>query len=250
MAETSYRYGASRFGSIQWGGLQAPLVYPTWHYVYFITTSISLDWARVSGATYNIQVSSTPDFSGTLMVDTAVAGSGHTFTDTGTNDTKRWWRWQVVGEKAWREIGSYWLNTSGANNISVGRNIWKMFDPDDVTDIYILPLFPNYQIVKSNIDRLKTRNRLGTLLSEYLTSKSSLMLDYTQNGYMKHVQFREHRRFNEEIKTLFITTFKDSDDEMPVPNIWKVQYQSDPALTMISHGRQDLMTGSINFEEV
>ncbi len=248
---STYRYGSSQPGAKQFAGLSVGMTFPTWLYVYFNTTSISLAWAVVSGVTsYQIQVSSTPDFSGTLMVDTTVTTRSHKFTDSGTNDTKRWWRWRSFSLGAWSEVGSYWINTSGAANIAVGRNAWRMFDPDDVTDIYTLPLFPVNTISNTNIERLRTRNRLGTLLSEYLTMKGHISFDYGRNGYMTHTQFTEHRRFNEEIKTFFVATFKDNDLEDPVPNIWKVQYEIDPIMSMIAAGRPDLMAGSVDLEEV
>ena len=251
MASTSYRPAASQYGAFQYGASQAPLIFALSHAIYFITTSIVLDWASVLHVTsYQIQVSETPDFSGTLMIDTTVSASIHSFTDTGTNDTKRWWRWRAFSAGAWSEVGSYWINTAGANKVNASHNEWKMFDPDDVTDLYILPLFPNSTITNQNINRFKARNRLGTLLSEFLTIKAVVDLNYPDNVFITHVQFTEHRRFNEEIKTLFIATYKDNDVADPVPNIWKVQYAVDPVLSMLAAGRPDLMVGAINFEEV
>lgn len=251
MAQADYRYGTSQPGTKQFAGFQSATTYPSWVYVYFNTTSITLDWTVETGVTsYQIQVSETQDFSGTLMVNTTVAVSGYSFTDSGTDDTKRWWRWRSWSSGTWSAVGSYWINTSGANNILVARNTWKMFDPDDVTDIFTLPLYPMNTISNTAIERLRTRNRQGTLLSEYLTTKAHISFDYNMNGYLEHKQYREHIRFNEEIKTLFVTTFKDNDFRNPVPNIWKVQYEIDPIFSMIAMGRPDLMAGSINFEEV
>lgn len=254
MAETSYRFGASRFGTIQWGGYEVE-TYPLLFKVYYTSTAIELDWSDATTAEqYQIQVSETPDFSGTLLVDTTTNSSSHDYTDSGTDDTKRWWRWRHAtggtGFGPWSEVGSFWVNSGGSQDVTVGRNNWKLFDPDDETDEYIFPLYPYHAVTFANIYRAKTRNRLGELLSEYLTQKASIVLDYAACGYITHVHYRELRRFNEEIKTFFIATFKDNEIENPVPNIWKVQYEVDPELSMIALGRTDLMTGTLRFEEV
>ena len=247
-------YGRHVYGFNPVGGITP--TYPTTHAILFHTTAISLRWAFVSGATsYSIQVSSTPDFSGTLMIDTTSnSGHGHDFTDTGTNNTKRWWRWKSVGSgthfDTWSEVGSYWVNTSFAESVFCPQNYWQLVNPSPVTDKFMLQTFPMYILKQENLYRIRERNRLGALLSEFITLKGKLSLNFDQNNYMGFQQFREIRRFNEEIKTFFLLTLKDNDENVPTPSCWKVQFETDPDLTMVAHGRQDIMTGSLSLEEV
>lgn len=218
-------------------------------------TAITLDWASVSGSTnYHIQVSETPDFNGILThEDTALVPSTVTFTDGGTNDSRRYWRWRSSADGGttwteWSEVGSYWLNTSGGSDISLD-NEWALINPSNVADQYILPCFPLYTVQKNLIERLKTRNRLGTLLTDYVTVKDNITLSFDQNSWITHEQMRAFYRFHTEVKTFFLATMKSNgiDD---VPNIWKVQFTGDPSLSMIAAGRQDILTGEMTLEEV
>lgn len=256
MAGTPTLYGRGLYRGYVYGYAPTGLTYPTTHAILFHTTAIHLEWGWVTGAsTCTIQVSTTPDFSGTLLINTTANGMrSHDFTDAGTNNTKRWWRWKSNDSGTvhdhWSEVGSYWVNTGFAESIWCPRNNWKMVDPDLVTDFYMLSAFPRYVIKAQNIWRVRERNRLGTMLSESVTFKSNIILGYDDSLYMDFEQFREIRRFNEEIKTLFLITLKDNEFQYPTPNVWKVQFDTDPELSMIASGRQDLMVGSISFMEV
>lgn len=230
--------------------------YATTHAVYFKTTAITLTWGLITNANaYQIQVSTTPDFSGSLMVNASgITIHSHSFTDTGTNDTKRWWRWRYsldggTSYSRWSEVGSYWINTGGAENVNLQQNIWGAFDPDDVTDRYLFQDFPLYAIKQTHLYRVRERNRLGTILSEYITQKGIIQLAFTPDNFMGVTSFTEFRRFNEEIKTFFLATYKNTLAQTPAPNIWKVQFESDPELTMFAAGRQDLYVGTLNFME-
>lgn len=232
--------------------------YPTKHAIYFATTSIILKWGLVTNANaYRVEVSPTPDFSGTLTYSI----SGLTvhqvdFTDGGTDDTKRWWRWAYSYDggttySRWSEVGSYWLNTSGAENVEISpTNTWMMINPDDVTDRYNIQDFPLYGIKQGHLFRVRERNRLGTLLSEFITLKGSIQLVYDESIYLTSQGFFEFRRFNEEAKTFFLATFKNNISNITTPNIWKVQFEEDPEMTMLAAGRQDLYVGTLNFMEV
>lgn len=220
-------------------------------------TSITLDWADVSGADrYTLQVSETPDFSGTLEQDDAtLAVSTKAFTDGGTNNTKRWWRWRYSKDTGttwseWSDVGSYWLNTGGAGDVALAAKKWAMFDPDTVTDIYTLTDYPKHSITDMIINRFKRRNRAGTLLSEYLTTKARISFEFNDNSYMPVVQMRAFKRFNCEIKTFFLACYRNNGTDN-VPNIWKVQIEEDGLETMmVSAGREDYYTGTVVFEEV
>lgn len=248
-------YGQNYYGFVPPGGVSP--TYPTVHAVYFKTTAITLTWGLVTNANaYQIQVSATPDFSGTLMINASgITTHQHNFTDTGTNDTKRWWRWRYsldggTSYSVWSEVGSYWINTGGAENVNLARNTWALINPSPVTDRYVLPDFPMYAIRQSHLYRVRERNRLGTLLSEFITLKGGVTLDYNADCYLTAEGFFQFRRFNEEVKTFFLATFKSSLLTTPTPNIWKVQFDTDPDLAMFAAGRQDLFVGTLNFMEV
>lgn len=225
--------------------------------VYKNDTAIVLDWNNISGADlYHLQVSvDTPDFGGSLeQDDNALGASTKSFTDGGTDDRKRFWRWRYSTDTGttwseWSEVGSYWLNTSGGGDVSITADGWKIFDVSDVTDIYTLDLNPVYSVVAAKLPRLFKRNRSGELLSEFITLKSKITLAFQGEQYIERDQVMAFRRFNSEIKTFFLSANKTNgiDD---VPNIWKVQFEDDPEFTMIIAGRQDLWTGEISFVEV
>jgi len=225
--------------------------------VYSNDTSITLDWADVSGANlYHLQVSvDKPDFSATLQQnDATLAASTKTFTDSGTNDRKRYWRWRYSTDAGstwseWQEVGSYWLNTAGSTDITLSSDTWALIDPDALTDIYTFDLFPLYKVTNEKMQRLTTRNRLGTLLSEYLTVKGRIEMDLSRNHYILINQFNALKRFNEEIKTFFLATYKSNKTDT-VQNIWKVQFEKDPDMTMVAAGRPDLYEGRLSFTEV
>lgn len=234
--------------------------YPTVHAIYFKDTTINLRWHHPNPGyvtTFGVEVSLTPDFSDPVFIYEATmqADTQVTFTDAGENDRRRYWRWRWSADSGttwsrWSRVGSYWLNTDGAENISISRNSIMMINPDPVTDRFPFEIFPLYSIQQSHIYRLKDRNRLGTLVSEYETLKGKVGLSFDNQRWMNEVEFSEARRFNEEVKTFFLAMFHDFKFGEPVPNIWKVQYDTDPLLTMIGAGRQDMLVGSLSFSEV
>ena len=260
MTAAALNYGRNAYGGNYYGYLPAGGVsptYPTTHAIYFNTTSITLQWGLVTNANaYQIQVSSTPDFSGTLLINVSgITFHSYSFTDAGVNDSKRWWRWRYsldggTSYSRWSEVGSYWVNTNGAESISLPRNQWALINPSPVTDRYLLQDFPLYAIKQEHQYRVRERNRLGTLLSEYITLKSAIQLLYRPDIFLGADGFYEIRRFNEEVKTFFIATFKSAQINIPTPNIWKAQFTVDPDLSMLTAGRQDLYVGTLNLMEV
>ena len=125
-----------------------------------------------------------------------------------------------------------------------------MTDPDDTTDQYIFRLFPLFQITDENLFRIQERNRLGELLSEFLTIKGQVTLLFDGSQYMEHPQRNEFVRFHNIVRVVFLAVFKDGERERVMSNIWKVEFVDDPSLIMIAAGRQDLLTGQIRFTEV
>ncbi len=248
-------YARGFYGFLPPGGLTP--TYPTNHAVYFASTAIRLKWGLIPNANaYQLQVCERPDFSGTLMVNqTLLTEHQHDFTDTGTNDGKRWWRWRYSLDggttySAWSEVGSYWMNTAGAENVNLSINTWALINPTLVTDRHVLPDFPMYAIRQGHIFRGRERNRLGTLISDFVTLKGAVQLQFTETAYVRPEGFFELRRFNEEVKTFFLATFKSSSLRTPTPNIWKMQFETDPELSMFVAGRQDLYVGTLDLTEV
>lgn len=226
--------------------------------VLYGSTAITLDWDDVTGANlYQAQVATTPDFSGTLLVDDAtLAVSTKSFTDTGTDNTKRWWRFRYSTDagatwSVWREKASYWIKSGVTELVSTSGEGWWLIENDAIfSDQYKLPTFPFYRITERRIPRIRERNRSGDLLSEYVTFKTTISFDFGESRYINHEQFRELKRFHEENKTFLLATFKTNEEDALVPNVWKVQFESDPEFGMVAAGRQDLMVGTVSFEEI
>lgn len=219
-------------------------------------TSITLDWADVSGANlYQLQVGLKPDFSGTMIVDdNTLAVSTKAFTDSGVNDAKRYWRWRSSADAGatwaeWSEVGSYWLNTGATGDVTLSSGQWAIFDPDAVTDKYILPDYPLYTVTELQYNRSKERNRQGEMLTEWYASKGLITMSFGEELFITHEHMRALKRFNCEIKTFFLATYKTNGVNV-VPNIWKVVFQEDPEFKMLAAGREDFFTSEITFEEV
>jgi hypothetical protein len=224
--------------------------------VFYNQTSISLDWGTVDGANfYSLQVSLYPDFRSNF-VDVSIDQSDYSFTDSQTNDKKRYWRWRPSVSSGtdflqpWSEVGSYWLNTGAAAEIEVSKHYWTIFDKDLVTDIYWFDLAPQYTIVPRNIYRFQGRNRNGDLLSEFLTAKDDIILSFSGGQYILHPQMDEFRRFNNGKRTFFLACYIIGKHGEPSPHIWKVEFTADPSFTMIAAGRPDLVQGTMTLVEV
>lgn len=224
--------------------------------VMYNQTGISLDWGTVPGALfYQLQVSLFPDFRSNF-VDISITESDYQFTDSQTNDAKRWWRWRpsvTAGAdflQPWSEVGSYWLNTSAANEIEIPEGYWAIFDKDAVSDIYFLDLAPQFTIIPRNINRIHARNRIGTLLSEFLTIKDDITLMFQGGQYVMHAQMDEFERFNNTKRTFFLANYAIWKHGEPMANIWKVEFVDDPTFTMIAAGRPDLVRGTVTLVEV
>ena len=223
--------------------------------VIYKTSSISLVWNAVTGATkYWLQVSLTPDFSATLLVDDpTLATPTKAFTDSGADDAKRWWRWKYTLDgitwSEWNEVGHYWLSSLVANEVTLAAAKWRLINPSDVTDYYTLDTFPNFSILDENIYRARERNRLGTILSEYVTTKARIVFGFPDSNYIFNEQFQAFRRFNSSVKTFWLAGYISNETDN-IPKIWKVQFESDPALTMIAAGRPGVLIGSVSFTEV
>jgi hypothetical protein len=218
--------------------------------------SIHLDWADVIGANlYDCQVSLYPDFRVAMNEDAALALSAYAFSDAGTDDAKRYWRWRYSTNggttwSAWSTVGSYWLSVDAAAEVVLPTTAtWAMFDPENTADVYYFELAPRAKITPSNINRVKDRNRQGTLLSEYLTTKDLITLEFPEEGFMHHEQSRELFRFHNDIKTFFLVGSVD-DGLNAVVKVWKVQVTDDPDLAPLAPGREDLIQGTIELEEV
>lgn len=218
--------------------------------------SISLDWGTIHGSNfYQVQVSLFPDFRSNF-VDVSVSESDYEFTDNQTDDAKRWWRWRPSVSagadwlEPWSEVGSYWLNTAAPVEVEMPKGYWAMFDKDNASDIYFFDLAPMYTIVPRNIYRFQGRNRAGTLLSEFLTVKDDITLNFTGGQFVMHPQMDEFQRFNNTKRVFYLATYAIWKHGEPMANIWKVEFTDDPSFTMIAAGRPDLLRGTVTLIEV
>jgi hypothetical protein len=88
------------------------------------------------------------------------------------------------------------------------------------------------------------------LLSEFLTVKDLVTLNFNGAQYMEMAQLSELERFHNNKRTFFLACFKDGARERPMPHVWLVECAQDPSFNMIAAGRPDLLSGTISFEEV
>ncbi len=224
--------------------------------VLYNQTSISLKWGEIARASfYQVQVSLFPDFRSSFE-DVVLTEPAYVFTDSQTNNAKRWWRWRPSVTSGanfiapWSEVGSYWLDTGASDEIEIPQDIWIAFDKDNVTDKYIFDLAPIYTIVPKNIYRFQGRNRAGTLLTEFLTVKDDIQLNFVGSQYIIHQQMDEFQRFNNTKRTFFVATYTLWKAGQPISHIWKVECSDDPVFTMIAAGRPDLLRGTVTLIEV
>lgn len=244
-----------QFNSVGINGGGATGQIPTQAVVIYNQTGITLDWSPIDTATgYFIQVSLYADFR-TTFVNTTVTLSTYSFTDSQPNGQKRFWRWAPTIDGAnrlnpWSEVGSYWLDTALSQQLVLNRNEWGIANPNDMTDQYDFVMFPTSVYTKRNIYRSQKRNRLGELLSEFLTVKGFVTLSFTGQQFLEISQFSEIERYHNDFRTFFVATFKDGQLDNPMPNVWLAQLSDDPSFTMIAAGRPDLLSGTLTFEEV
>jgi hypothetical protein len=223
--------------------------------VIYNQSGITLNWTSVTPVVgYFLQVSLYADFR-TTFVNTTVGVSQYSFTDSQPSGQKRFWRWAptlngIDRSEPWSEVGSYWLDTALSAELELNRNEWAFADPEDMLDQYELDLFPTSLIVKRNLYRSQERNRLGELLSEFLTVKDLVTLNFQGAQYMEMAQLAELERFHNSKRTFFLAAFKDGAWFRPMPHVWLVECQQDPTFNMIAAGRPDLLSGTISFEEV
>lgn len=238
-----------------WNGF-APDANITSHAVYFKETSIRLRWNPVDLADrYNVQVSLNPDFSGDDVENEVTADTFLEFTDSDVNDAKRYWRWRWSRDggasySEWMGIGSYWLNTGGALNVSVALNKLMLINPENVTDRRYLGTFPIMSVQPQVFNRVFARNRLGALLSEYVTMKAMITCAFGDEKFLQPDTMRLVRRFHEEVKTFFIAGFWEQEPGNPIANIWKVQLFEDPVYVFAEPNRHDIIEAEMKFTEV
>ncbi len=225
--------------------------------VLYKSSSVGLTWAAPTGANkYHVQVSvNKPDFSQSLLVDNSwILTNSLSVTDGSTDDQKRYWRWRYSTDggttwSEWSEVGSYWMLTTAANEVTLATNKWALIDPADVTDIYTFESFPIYSIIPQNIYRVRQRNRAATLLSEYVSTKAVIALDFSDRNFISHEQARAFSRFNHVVKTFFLACYKTNETDV-VQHIWKAQFEADPSMSMMASGRPGLLVGSLSLIEV
>lgn len=223
--------------------------------VIYNQSSVTLNWTSDPDAlAYFLQVSLYPDFR-TTFVNITLGPSTYTFTDSQPSGQKRYWRWAttydgVTRALPWSEVGSYWLDTALSAELELDRNTWAFADPADMLDTYVLNDFPINSFVKRNLYRSQERNRLGELLSEFLTVKDLVTLNFNGAQYMRMSQLAELERFHNSKRTFFLAAFKDGSRQSPMPHVWLVECAQDPSFNMIAAGRPDLLSGTISFEEV
>jgi len=252
---TIYAIGNQMFNTGVWNGPSFDFNPIGEHAVLYNQRSITLNWTSIPlASSYRVQASLFPDMRDPFLDVTGITASTYTFTDNEDNDLKRYWRVRPYDGSTyfepWGEVASYWLDTTAPEQIVLAYDTWAMADTVDTDDVYVFDLFPIYQVVPDNLYRTKQRNRLGELLSEYLTTKDRITLSFQGSQFVYHDQLDEFERFNTELRTFYLCAFKQGFGERPFPHIWKVEFTDDPSMTMLGAGRQDIFNGTLIFEEV
>lgn len=248
-------FNVGEFNTLGWNGETFGTGLTQTLKVIYNQRSIFLNWVSVVGSLlYRVEVSLYPDFRTTFQA-AWVSASEFPFTDNEVSGQKRYWRWRpsldgVTYFEPWSEVGSYWLDTALSDELELNRNEFAFANPGNMADAYELDLFPMYVHVRRNLYRSMERNRLGELLSEFLTIKDLITLNFTGSQFLEAPQMNEIVRFYNDVRTFFLATFKDGERRRPMPHVWLVELSQDPSFTMIAAGRPDLLTGTITFEEV
>jgi len=249
------QFNTTQFNTFPINGIGAGTGIPTVLKVIYNQRDIYLNWAPIQlTLLYKVEVSLYPDFR-TTFESVWVSSSEYSFTDNEPSGQKRFWRIRpsldgVTYFESWSEVGSYWLDTALSEELELNRNEFALADPEDMNDSYEFDLFPTYTIVKRNLYRSMERNRLGELLSEFLTVKDLVTLNFTGGQFLEAPQMNEILRYYNNVRTVFLATFKDGERQRPMPHVWLVELAQDPSFTMIAAGRPDLLAGTISFEEV
>lgn len=249
------QFNTTQFNTFPINGPSAGTGIPTTLKVIYNQRDIYLNWAPIQlTLLYRVEVSLYPDFR-TTFESVWVSASEYSFTDNEPSGQKRFYRVRpsldgVTYFEPWSEVGSYWLDTALSQELELNRNEFALADPEDMSDFYEFDLFPTYTITKRNLYRSMERNRLGELLSEFLTVKDLVTLNFTGGQFLEAPQMNEILRYYNNVRTVFLATFKDGERQRPMPHVWLVELAQDPSFTMIAAGRPDLLAGTISFEEV
>lgn len=246
---------STQFNAIGINGASSTLGIAASQVIIFNQQGVILNWTSTPNAlSYFLQISLYADFRNTF-VNISAATSEHSFTDTQPSGQKRYWRYAatidgVTKFEAWSEVGSYWLDTALSRQLELNRNEWALANPDDMLDQREFDMFPTSIFVKRNLYRSQERNRLGELLSEFLTTKGLITLNFTGQQFLEITDMSEVERFHNDFRTFFLAAFKDGKQDRPMPHVWKVELAADPSFSILSAGNPNYLTGSLTFEEI
>jgi len=200
--------------------------------VLYSSTSISLDWEDVSGATkYKVQISPVIDFS-TLEVESEPVTSNFNHTLVG-GEGKYYWRWRpyVSGYSdayPWHEISSFIYDTNSPSDfIAIPQWVFLVKNPGANQDKYQFETQPlSYFITDAHINRTSDRNLKGELLSEYVTTKADIVLDFSRQSSVGKNQKAEFKRFYNFHTSFYVCKeTEDFDSANKVSRIWDVEFR-------------------------
>ncbi len=190
-------------------------------------TTISLSWTATG--TTEVAVSKYIDFAdGTGEYSGTTTGTTVSFTDSGGN-SKRYWRIRVnsgSGYSPWKEINSYYLDTTAAADVALASDSWLLINAVTVTDTYTFEINPvGEQIIPENLSRSSNRNLLGTLLNQFITVKAKIRLDYSRQTYIGVNGKAEFQRFYNMRDDKYLAKRSLSQDGVNyLYRIWKVDF--------------------------
>lgn len=146
---------------------------------------------------------------------------------------------------AWSPIWSFWLDTTA--EAAVTPTAWTLVDPDETTDTYTFAVAPHYDISEPHVRRGYEHNIQGDLLTEYISTRARLSLDFNE-AYVKHDQAAEILRFYHKRKAVYLMALTDYQQDT-WERVWKVEFAEEPVFRPLAPGREDYFVGSVELEE-
>lgn len=215
-------------------------------------TTPTLTWTAVTGANlYTAQISLYADFR-SVTASSAVLGSASYTPSAITTGFKYYWRWRSSSDGgttwgAWSEVYSFWLNSSWSTSVTPTNNSWVMVNPDDITDTYTLPIYPEHAIREPEIMRVDRRNLKGTLLTENIGVTKAMITLSHQEAYITRAHLNEFLRFYHMAEPIYLLSSIYNQTDY-VERAWLAQME-EPSFTPLGRGRHDYYRATIPFKE-
>jgi hypothetical protein len=208
-------------------------------------TTVALSCVTFGAGTYQFDVSSYIDFSdGTNMASTGTGTNPSTSVGISQGNGKYYWRYKYNAGK-WSETNSFFLVGTEGTDLALSSNVWVLVNVNDTSETFTFEVQPlRFRISETALSRSQDRNMTGTLLTQFITTKAMVDLDYSEVQYIGTSQKAEFQRFYNMRNDKYLATRQDAQiSGQYYYKIWKVEFSS--PLQMEEAGELTL-----SFEEV